>query len=242
MIFFLILCLLLSNASSTLCPPQHPFRAFDDNQSNSPFDASFDEFVNQTLSNWRVPGLSVAVIDGDKVYSKGYGVATFPSTPVTSDTLFFTGSTTKAFVAAALAQLVQDNTNYPHVRWATPVSDLIRDDFVLADEYATARSTIEDALSHRSGLPRHDLAYGHVNDSPKSIVRNMRYLPLTAEPRTTYQYCNPHVRSNDPPPRDSYQIEPRRSPPRPYLVIVRDEVNLLLDKIRSRTRTRHCSQ
>lgn len=39
-------------------------------------------------------------------------------------------------------------------------------------------------------MPRHDLIYGQPNDTPSSIVRRMRYLPMTAEPRTMWQYCN----------------------------------------------------
>jgi CubicO group peptidase (beta-lactamase class C family) len=61
---------------------------------------------------------------------------------------------------------------------------------VLQDDHATTHTTIEDALSHRSGLPRHDLAYGEPDDTPSTVVKRIRYLPLTAEPRTTFQYCN----------------------------------------------------
>ena len=33
-------------------------------------DESFDKYVEETLEHWKVPGLSIAVIDGDAVYSK----------------------------------------------------------------------------------------------------------------------------------------------------------------------------
>jgi hypothetical protein len=61
---------------------------------------------------------------------------------------------------------------------------------VLEDDHATTHTTIEDALSHRSGLPRHDLAYGEPDDTPSTVVKRIRYLHMTAEPRTTFQYCN----------------------------------------------------
>ncbi|PWY92655.1 beta-lactamase/transpeptidase-like protein [Aspergillus heteromorphus CBS 117.55] len=120
-------------------------------------------------------------------------MASLPSTPVTPTTLFYAGSTTKAFTAAMMAKLVEDNTTYPQVQWDTPISSLIRDDFVLSSAYATEHTTIEDALSHRSGLPRHDQAYGDNlprDTAVRTIVRTLRHLPLTAEPRTTFQYCN----------------------------------------------------
>ncbi|PYH98253.1 beta-lactamase/transpeptidase-like protein [Aspergillus ellipticus CBS 707.79] len=170
-----------------------------ENNTPDPLNSHFNKLVQDTLNQWHVPGIAIAVVDGDNTWTKvpnhppGYGIATFPSTPVTPTTLFYAGSTTKAFTAAIMAQLVEDNTTYPQVQWDTPISQLIRDDFVLADAHATAQTTIEDALSHRTGLPRHDQAYG--NNLPRdtavrSIVRSLRHLPLTASPRTTYQYSN----------------------------------------------------
>jgi CubicO group peptidase (beta-lactamase class C family) len=120
-------------------------------------------------------------------------------TPVTPRTNFYTGSTTKAFTAAALALLVDDE-KYQNVQWATPVNQLIHDDFVVADAWATDHLTLEDVLSHRTGLPHHDQSHGRPpatdesHDAPRAavrdIVRQIRHLPLTAEPRTTFQYCN----------------------------------------------------
>lgn len=57
----------------------------------------------------------------------------------------------KAFVSSAVSLLVDDDR--PDVQWTTPVSKLIRDDFVLSDSGYTEMVTVEDILSHRSGLP-----------------------------------------------------------------------------------------
>lgn len=73
--------------------------------------------------------------------------------PVTTDTLFNCASMSKAFTAAAISLLVDDNEKYPDVQWNAPVSTLIRDDFALSDHRYTECVTIEDILSHRSGLP-----------------------------------------------------------------------------------------
>jgi CubicO group peptidase (beta-lactamase class C family) len=93
-----------------------------------------------------------------------------------------------------MSLFVDDNQNFSHIKWDTLISELIRDDFVLNNDYATTHITIEDALSHRSGMPRHDLSYGGYIDGhkfmPKDLVRSLRHLPLTAEPRTKFQYCN----------------------------------------------------
>lgn len=83
--------------------------------------------------------------------------------------------------------------------WDTPVHELIPEDFVLSDAWATAHVTLEDALSHRTGLPRHDKASTHRvlagtgekrNATVRDGVRFLRYMPLNAAPRTKWQYCN----------------------------------------------------
>ena len=39
-------------------------------EENTPFDSAFDTFVEATLLEWRVPGLSIAIVDDGKVFSK----------------------------------------------------------------------------------------------------------------------------------------------------------------------------
>lgn len=85
--------------------------------------------------------------------------------------------------------------NYSNLDWNTPISTLLPSDFVLSDPWATAHITLEDALSHRTGLPRHDKASHRILDNNRTatigdIVRLLRHLPLNAGPRTTWQYCN----------------------------------------------------
>jgi hypothetical protein len=36
----------------------------------SPFDPEFDALVTKLLDEWKVPGLSIAVVHGDETYSK----------------------------------------------------------------------------------------------------------------------------------------------------------------------------
>jgi CubicO group peptidase (beta-lactamase class C family) len=55
----------------------------------------------------------------------------------------------------------------------------------------TERLTVADLLSHRSGLPRHDLAWlGHPDLTRAEIVRRLRFLPLSRDLRQEFQYCN----------------------------------------------------
>ncbi|CAK7215784.1 hypothetical protein SBRCBS47491_002601 [Sporothrix bragantina] len=182
----------------------------------SPFDDDFRSLVAKTLKSWRIPGIAVAVVDGDHTWTEGFGTAVIPDTPVTPDTLFYTASNTKAFVAAALSLMV-DSGNFSvgdkPLDWRTPLSTIMPDDFVVGSEYtvddditkadsawATRRLTIEDALSHRTGFAAHDLSrsrrYGLAPDSQgrnatvRDVTRSLRYLPLHTSPRTEWRYSN----------------------------------------------------
>jgi CubicO group peptidase (beta-lactamase class C family) len=92
-------------------------------------------------------------------------------------------------VAASILQLIEKsvNTSSP-LKLTTPISHLI--DFVTRDDYVTTHATLEDALSHRTGMPRHDFSYGGRGWTVKDVVYNLRNLPLTAEIRQQWQYCN----------------------------------------------------
>lgn len=117
-------------------------------------------------------------------------MAQFPDIPVTPETIFYGAPTTKAFVAAALSLLVDDDDAYSHVKWTTPISQLIPDDFVLEDDCLTRHVTLEDAATHRTGLPWHDVSVRGGNQTVKDVVRSLRFLPLAQPLRTTFQYCN----------------------------------------------------
>ncbi|KAJ4373266.1 hypothetical protein N0V83_003560 [Neocucurbitaria cava] len=153
----------------------------------------FEQLVARLMEEWKVPGLSIAVVQGDEMFAKSFGQANLEGDKCTEDTLFDLASTSKATTAAAVACLVDDEA-YPDVQWTTPVSKLLSEDFVLSDPEYTKNVTIEDILSHRTGLPGHDNSYLSVRtkhaDNARSITRNLRNLPLNKPLRTTYQYSN----------------------------------------------------
>jgi CubicO group peptidase (beta-lactamase class C family) len=112
---------------------------------------------------------------------------------MTTDTLFPAASTTKAFTAAATSLVIQDSkdTSSP-IDWETSISSIIPEDFVLSDDHATKHTTLEDALSHRSGLASHHYAviYGDKDATVQDTVRSLRHVPISAPPRTKFQYTN----------------------------------------------------
>jgi CubicO group peptidase (beta-lactamase class C family) len=145
--------------------------------------------VNARLQDVKVPGVSIAVVNKECTYSSGYGLAVLPDTKATPHTLYYTGSTTKSFTAAAIMMLIADSTNTSTpLKLETRISSLI--DFVVPDDYVTVHATLEDALTHRTGMPRHEASYGGPNFTLQDTVYRLRYLPMTAEIRQKSQYCN----------------------------------------------------
>ncbi|KAF9775751.1 hypothetical protein IL306_006125 [Fusarium sp. DS 682] len=162
---------------------------------NDPFTPEFANFVAETMEEWKLPGISVAVVDGNDVFSEAFGYATLPDIPATPETLWYGGSTTKAFVTATLAHLIESK-EYPALSdgWRTTVSSIIRDDFVTQDDWATNNITLEDLASHRSGLSNNDPGIRLHEDGKswtiRDIVRNIRNSPLESQPRTNFSYNN----------------------------------------------------
>lgn len=118
--------------------------------------AKFTQHVSELMEEWHTPGLAIALVQDETVASQGYGYASLEETPpptVTGDTVFDIASSSKSMTAAAVALLVTDDEKYPNVKWDTPVSELLPEDFVMAKEEYTKGITVEDILSHRTGLP-----------------------------------------------------------------------------------------
>ncbi|KAK7961888.1 penicillin-binding protein [Apiospora aurea] len=160
----------------------------DASQASLPFSSEkLESYIHEVMDRWKAPGMAVAIVHGNKTWAKGFGYASLPSTPVTPHTLFYTGSTTKSFTAAALSLLIDNSSSSdsdagtPKLSWTTPISQLLRDDF------ATAHVALQDAASHRTGSAPHDLAFVKTS---RDQVRRLRYLPLAAEPRQRFQYNN----------------------------------------------------
>ncbi|KAG9628070.1 beta-lactamase/transpeptidase-like protein, partial [Aureobasidium melanogenum] len=156
----------------------------------TPLHPSFDSFVDRLMQEWHIPGLAIAVVHENKTWSKGYGYATLPDVPFTPHTLYQVASTTKSFTASLTALLVQDQDEFRHVEWDTPLHSLVGNDFVLKDDYLTTHVSLLDALSHRTGMPRHDAVWYDRGLDAKSQTYLMRHLETSASFRTVFQYCN----------------------------------------------------
>ncbi len=146
-----------------------------------------ESFIQQTLEQWHVPGVAVAVIkDGQTILCDGFGSRNLAQNlPVTADTLFPIASCTKAFTATCLALLVDEGK----LEWDKPVRHYLPA-FKLHDPHATELMTPRDLLCHRSGLPRHDVMWYAANFSRQAVFDRLRHLEANASFRGTWQYQN----------------------------------------------------
>lgn len=112
----------------------------------------FEKYVHKVMHEWKVPGVAIAVVkDNSIIYVKGFGTKKAGCySPVDSKTIFQIGSISKSFTAALVSMLVDEGK----LSWNDKVTDHLPY-FKLNDPHATNEFTIEDLMSHRSGLPPH---------------------------------------------------------------------------------------
>ena len=153
--------------------------------------ARLDGIIKDVIQRTGVPGLAAAVVHNGQVkFLEGYGVADKTlGNKVTPDTVFQLASVSKPLAASAVARAIGRAVAPKVVDWTDPIVKHIPG-FALADPYVTANVTIQDMLSHRSGLPGaagdllEDLGY-----EQSHVLTQLRLDPLNPM-RTIYNYAN----------------------------------------------------
>ncbi len=141
-------------------------------------NAAVDRLARDTMTRWKVPAMTVAIVQNDRVvYLKGFNA--------TPDTLFQIGSTTKAFTTTAMAMLVDEKK----LSWDDPVRKYV-EYFHLSDPCADSLVTLRDIVSHRTGLSRHDELWDYTSMSREDVIRHVASVKLTKPFRSAYQYNN----------------------------------------------------
>lgn len=147
-----------------------------------------ESYATELLGRLNVPGAGITIVKGDEVLkSFGVGYADLESErPVTSQTVFAIGSSSKAFTSFGLGLLVDEG----QLEWDTPVIEYMPD-FRMYDDFATQEMTAVDLLCHRSGLPRHDFVWYFNQDlNRQDLYQRLQYLEPSASFRSTWQYQN----------------------------------------------------
>lgn len=136
-----------------------------------------------------IPGLAIAVVKDDQlIFAKGMGYADVEAKkPVTHDTLFAVGSTTKAFTATLIGMLIDDGK----LTWDEPIARRVPE-FALKLQTADkdAVLTLRDLLSHRSGYTRMSLLWIGGNATRNQMLADAANAEPWAEFRKKFLYNN----------------------------------------------------
>ncbi|RYY14719.1 MAG: serine hydrolase [Chitinophagaceae bacterium] len=176
-----VFALLLSFASITALAQQS-------NDNPDPRFKDLDTAMQRVLTNWKAVGFSVAVIEKNKViYAKGFGYRDADKKlPVTTNTLFPIGSISKSFTTALIGQLEAEQK----LSIDRPVNEFMPSLRFFNKEMNNSIN-LKDMMSHRTGLPRHDLSWYLFNTASRdSILQRIQYQEPTKTVREAWQYNN----------------------------------------------------
>jgi CubicO group peptidase (beta-lactamase class C family) len=154
-------------------------------------EAELDKLIQETLTTFDVPGISVGVFkDGKEVYAKGHGLRSLTTKKNMNDnTLVGVASNSKGFTCFALAMMVDAGK----LNWDDPVRKYIPE-FQLNDPWVTENFKVRDLVTHRSGmgLGAGDLMFfPEGNDfNVQDVINNVRYLEPETSFRSKFAYNN----------------------------------------------------
>jgi CubicO group peptidase (beta-lactamase class C family) len=154
------------------------------------YDA-IDAYVKQQMRRLNIPGVSLAIVAGDRiVHLRGFGQTRPGGEAPSPQTPFVLGSTTKSFTALAVMQLVEagklelDDPVQRYLPW-----------FRVADPKASGQMTVRHLLNQTSGLPGLPgfSVLADLDDSSDAAERQARALStlkLTRPAGSAFEYCN----------------------------------------------------
>jgi CubicO group peptidase (beta-lactamase class C family) len=151
--------------------------------------AELTSFVQASMQELGIPGVSIALIDRGKiVYEGGFGVRELGKPErVDENTLFMAASNTKGMTTLLLAELVDEKK----LQWDQPVTQ-VYPKFKLGDSETTRKVLVKNLVCACTGLPRQDLEwiFNFKNTTPESILALLGTMQPTSKFGEVFQYSN----------------------------------------------------
>lgn len=145
------------------------------------------DLIQAEMTRLSVPGVAVGVIHGDEEHVAGLGVTNVNHPlPVTDETMFQIGSTTKTITGTVIMRLVEQGK----LDLDTPIRAYLPD-LRLADESVAAQVTIRHLLTHTTGWVGDifdDTGWG--DDDLAIMVGRMREIPQITPLGQVWSYNN----------------------------------------------------
>ena len=147
-----------------------------------------EAYITSGMKGFDIPGLAIGIVANNRlIYAKGFGVRSKSNgLPVDTRTVFQIGSTTKAFLTATMAIMVDRGK----LRWDDRVVDLYPE-FQLKDPWVTREFRVFDLPAQRSGLPplANDIL-AMLNFKEPEMIRSLGHVEPVSSFRTTFAYTN----------------------------------------------------
>lgn len=149
--------------------------------------AKLETLLGPLLSAARVPGGAIGVVvAGELLFAQGWGYRDLDAKrPLDSRTVYPIASTTKAMNATLLGMLVDEG----RLSWDIPVQHYLPR-LRLGDSLTSAKITLRDLVTMRTGLPRHDWLWIEQPMTRADLIERLQYLELSAGLRERFQYNN----------------------------------------------------
>lgn len=149
--------------------------------------ARIDAFVREQLRQHGIPGLALAVVDGEQiVHLGGYGKADQSGRSITAQTPFVLASVSKPLTALAIMQLVEAGK----VELDAPVQRYLPT-FRIADPVASQQITVRHLLQHTSGIPEAGCQNSRFGAKTLAdFVAALQTIELEAPVGTRHIYCS----------------------------------------------------
>jgi CubicO group peptidase (beta-lactamase class C family) len=147
-----------------------------------------EAYITSGMKGFDIPGLAIGIVANNRlIYAKGFGVRSKSNgQPVDTRTVFQIGSTTKAFLTATMAIMVDRGK----LHWDDRVVDLYPE-FRLKDPWVTREFRVFDLPAQRSGLPPlvNDIL-AMLNFKEPEMIRSLGHVEPVSSFRTTFAYTN----------------------------------------------------
>jgi CubicO group peptidase (beta-lactamase class C family) len=150
--------------------------------------AAFDRAIETATQRFGIVGTAVAIVNGAGLeHQQMFGVRDLATAaPVTPDTLFRVGSTTKSMSALLVAQFVDEGL----LGWDQPVRE-VWPAFRAPTAELTGALRVRDLFGMATGLgaqPITDVLQGYA--TPRRVLESIAFLPVLGPPHTQFFYDN----------------------------------------------------
>ena len=155
--------------------------------------AQLEQLVETAMQAAKVPGAALAIVHECKlIYARGFGVTSIEDggIPVTAQTIFRIGSTSKPLTTTAIMRLVEAGT----LELDTPISEVLPD-LELSVPGAINEITLRHLLSHTAALPTDAAHYGSRDAAglKAGVYGDIAAYPLIAPVSKIWSYSNPGI-------------------------------------------------